>query len=81
MKGVVRNINSERGVLAIETDEGYSLCELLSDNMALIGDVVECECHPLGTARVVNHSTGQTLRVYFQDHRATEERALDFVGP
>lgn len=81
MIGIVREINSDRGVLAVQTDEGYSLCELLGGNKPSIGDRVECDLYPLGSAIIINHSTGEAVQVYFQDHGVTKERAMDFVGP
>lgn len=77
MKGVIRAINSRNGRVAIETDFGYTVVDVVSlDGVELgaevVGDLDDhgAECFALNGCR---------LNVYVQAIHATRSAALDLL--
>ncbi len=69
MKGRIIDINQQRGMVAVETEDGeYSVFELLGDEVE-IDDVVRWQDdHPLGGETIRNLTQGGTIDVFFQNH-------------
>ena len=69
MKGRVIDIHNERGMVALETNDGdYSIIELLGDEVEM-GDELQWKAdHPLGSETIRNVTQGATIEVYFQNH-------------
>lgn len=74
MKGVITNINSQRGMVAIKTENGdYSIFELLSNDKVVIGDQVEwTDDTSLGDTTLKNKTQGIAFIVYFQNHNVNQ---------
>jgi len=70
MKGIIFDINWERGMVAVLTEsEDYSVFELLSEEHLDIGDEVSWnENHPLGDCKIKNYTKNEIIEIYFQDH-------------
>lgn len=70
MKGVIKHINSARGMVAVLTDDGsYSVFELLGGDSVEIGDVVSWNNDTgLGGEEITNHTQGERFEVFFQNH-------------
>lgn len=66
MKGVITNINNQRGMVAVETENGdYSIFELLSNDKVVIGDQVEWTDHTsLGDTTLKNKTQGIAFNAY-----------------
>ena len=67
MKGSVAHINPQRSMAAVLTTTGFSILELIGDDVA-IGDQLEWDGHPGGRATVANLTRGRRFDVYFQNH-------------
>ncbi len=69
MKGQVVNINQQRGMAAVQTEDGeFSIIELLGDPME-VGDVLSWEGdYPLGGEEIWNVTQEMTVDVFFQNH-------------
>ena len=81
MTGQVRYINAARGTVAVQTEDGYSIFELLGDGVD-IGDQVRWRgTTPLGGETVLNVTRGMDMDVIFQIHHVPwfELRAQLFV--
>ncbi len=75
MRGPVIKINRQRGMVAVDTDEGYSIFEMLDDDTFEVGDEVSWSEHnPLGGADIINHTQGERYEVYFQNHWVSSEQ-------
>lgn len=70
MKGIIKHINPNRGMVAVLTDEGqYSIFELLGGDTVDLGDVVSWrDDTALGGELLTNHTQGERFEVYFQNH-------------
>lgn len=74
MKGTVTEINSARGMVAVSTEEGFSIFELSGDEVQ-VGDVVSWSAtRPFGSETITNHTQGNRVEVYFQNHWVTPEQ-------
>lgn len=69
MKGSVAHINHQRGMVAVETEDGdYSIIELLGDDVE-VGDELRWRSdHPLGSETIRNISQAVDMEVFFQNH-------------
>jgi len=69
MEGRIIEINQQRGMVAVETEDGeFSVFELLGDEVE-VGDVVRWQGdHPLGGETIRNLTQGETIDVFFQNH-------------
>jgi hypothetical protein len=69
MKGRIAAINTQRGMVAVATEtEDYSVFEILSHGPFEIDDEVSWEGRPLAHHPIQNHTKGETVDVYFQNH-------------
>lgn len=70
MRGTVKAINRNRGMVGVLTDGGdYSVFELLGGDEVEVGDDVSWKSHnPMGSDMLVNHSRGTRFEVFFQNH-------------
>ena len=74
MVGTVRYINARRGMVAVDTEEGFSIVELLGDEVE-IGDVLSWSAHrPLARETIRNRTQGVNIEVYFQNHHVTRSQ-------
>lgn len=73
--GTVAAINSQRGMVAISTqDDGYTIIELLSDFELTIGDEMTWgNGHGLGHERYQNLSNLTSEEVYVQNHAVSKQ--------
>lgn len=70
MKGKIKYINPNRGMVAVLTEDGhYSIFELLGGDTVEEGDVVSwIDDTALGGEMLTNHTQGERFEVYFQNH-------------
>jgi hypothetical protein len=70
MKGAVKYINSNRGMVAVLTEDGdFSVFELLGGDRVEVGDAVSWkDATALGGEILTNHTQGERFEVYFQNH-------------
>lgn len=75
MKGTVKFINPNRGMVAILTENGdYSVFELLSGDSVEVGDSVSwSDDTALGSEMLSNHSQRSRYEVYFQNHHVSPQ--------
>lgn len=67
--GVVHAINRQRGMVALDTDDGYTIIELLSDDNIDIGDVMWWKNDTgLGGETYHNLTKGVQMNIYAQNH-------------
>lgn len=68
MRGSVKHINPNRSMVAVLTEENYSIIELTGDELE-IGDIVEWTAeHPSGSHTIRNLTRGSQISVFFQNH-------------
>lgn len=70
MKGVIKDINWDKGMVGVETEsEGFSLFQILTDDNLHLGDEISWnEDHPLGNADIRNLTTNEKFEVFFENH-------------
>jgi len=69
MEGTVYAINSQSGLVAVDTASGFSIFEQTSSDFE-IGDFVSWTSdHPIGACEVRNISRSRMCTVYFQNHQ------------
>ncbi len=75
MKGEVVQVNQQRGMVAVLTNDGeYSIIELLGDDIE-VGDVLQWNGdYPLGGEAIKNVTQGMTIEVFFQNHCVPEHQ-------
>lgn len=74
MTGIVEFTNPRRGMAAVRTAEGYSIVEMLGDDVE-IGDELSWRAqNPLGGATIRNLTQGTEMEVFFQDHHFSRSR-------
>ncbi|WP_457571530.1 hypothetical protein [Desulfovulcanus sp.] len=74
MKGIVRAINPRKGMVAVETSLGYSILELLGDDVE-IGDIISGNLDSLGSETVRNETQMENIEVFIQDCHCTAQHA------
>jgi hypothetical protein len=73
MRGVVYKINARVGMVAVETEEDFSVFEIISSDEVEVGDEISWKEHrPLGRSEIINHTSGERFEVYFQNHWVTK---------
>ena len=79
MKGVVTEINANRGMVAVRTNSGdFSIFEMLSSDEIEIHDEISWENDTgLGHEFVKNISKNTKFEVYFQNHHVTKNQLKD----
>ena len=70
MQGDVHTINRRRGLVAIATDAGFTIAEVLSGEPIHLGDLLEWKTIELGNAVLENLSNGTRHHVNVDVHRA-----------
>lgn len=74
MKGIIHQINLQRGMVAVRTEQNdFSVFELLGglDHIEE-GDIVSwIGSTPLGGQQISNHTRNLSLYVYFQNHHVS----------
>lgn len=74
MRGQVRAINPARGMVAIQTPDGFTIIELTGDDVEL-GDVIAWEdATAMGGETYYNVTQGRPIEVYVQNHHVSEAR-------
>ncbi len=69
MRGRVTHIHHQRGMVAVETDDGdYSIIELLGDGIREGDELQWNGDFPLGGETIRNVTKGNSIKVYFQNH-------------
>lgn len=73
VRGIIRYMNSNRGMVAVLTEnENYSVFELLGGDPVEVGDVVSWKDDTaLGGELLTNHTQGGHFEVYFQNHHVS----------
>jgi hypothetical protein len=76
MVGTITNINSDRGMVAVQTEgAGYSIFELPSGADIVIGDSVQWVNYTgLGSEIITNRRIGKGVEALFQNHWAWEAK-------
>ncbi len=76
MKGLVKAINPQRGLVGAKTDLGhYSIFELIPVDAVAIGDEVRWTGDtPMGNEHLFNDSRKTKVTAYFQNHHVTEDQ-------
>jgi len=78
MTGTVVAINPVRGMVAVDTEEGYSIMEMLGDDPPEIGDQIRWEGDtPLGGEVVENLTQGIRYHAFFQNHHVIKAQLRD----
>ena len=79
MEGVVKFVSEEMNVFAIETDNGFTIFELVETDHIELGDVVSGSLESAACNSLFNHSRGAKLEVYVRDIVPTLEAAEALV--
>ena len=75
MQGTVFAINLQRGMVAIDTDYGFTIIELMSDDNIEIGDEMAwTDDTALGSETYTNRSKGERMEVYVQNHHVPKQQ-------
>lgn len=75
MEGTIAEINHRRGMVAVLTDSGYSIFELLDSSNCEAGDEVSWKDDTaLGGEVVTNRTQGWRSEVYFQNHYVSKHQ-------
>ena len=75
MQGTVFAINPQRGMVAIDTECGFTIIELLSDDDIEIGDEMAwTDDTAMGSETYVNRSKGERMDVYVQNHHVPKHQ-------
>ncbi|MBU0568460.1 hypothetical protein KJ693_07255 [bacterium] len=82
MKGEVAETNPRKGFIAVATDRGFSILEILEVSADITpGDEIMGDLHDLGRQDVFNARTGDKLDVFIQDcycsHQAMKRHLYD----
>jgi hypothetical protein len=74
MTGIIYDINPQRGMVAVQTEnEDFSIFEIVSQDAIEIGQKVSWkETHPAASTIITNHTTGVRFRVLFQNHQVSK---------
>ena len=74
MTGEVKIINPQRGMVAAWTDDGYSIIELLGDEVEMGDQLRWSGSTPLGGETIWNVTQGVEMDVFMQDHHVSPEK-------
>jgi hypothetical protein len=72
MKGTVSAVNYRRKLVATRTEHGYTLFDLLDDQIVDVGHAVSGDLDAVGQTSLVNETTGKRMKVSIQAVRAGE---------
>ena len=79
MEGVVKFVNEERYLFAVETDNGFSVFEFMETDYIEPGDFISGSLESTACSSLFNHSRDEKLAVYVRDFVPTFEAAEAFV--
>lgn len=75
MRGTVVHIHHQRGMVAVQTDDGdYTIVELLGDDIEEGDELIWSDDYPLGGAPMRNLTQGTKIEVFFQNHCVSEHQ-------
>jgi len=74
MTGTVTEINQVRGMVAVATEEDFTIIELTEEGIEEGDQLSWSESHPQGSGTVKNLTQGRTVNVYFQNHWVSREQ-------
>jgi hypothetical protein len=75
MNGAVAVINQSRGMVAVRTEQGFSIFEIRSVDSFEVGDEVSWDDDTARGGEVIfNHTQGFSVEVYFQNHHVGESQ-------
>lgn len=80
MSGIVKMLNSKRGMAAIETNSGYTVFEILGDYDVEIGDEISGDLDSHGGETFKNISKEEHIEVYVEAIQATEQNARQLIS-
>ena len=75
MEGVVKFVNEEMNVFAVEMDNGFTVFEFVKTDHVETGDVVSGSLESAACDSLFNHSKDAELEVYVRDIVSTLEAA------
>jgi len=76
-RGVVEAVNRKRGIIAVLTDGGYTIIELMGHEAEVHDEVSWSDHLPHGGGRANNRTKGEVMDVYFQSHHVPLAKLLD----
>ena len=79
MEGVVKVVNEEMVLFAVETDDGFTVFELVEADQIETGDVVSGSLESAVCDNLFNYSRNAELEVYVRDMVPTLEAAEALV--
>jgi len=79
MEGVVKFVNEEMYLFAVETDNGFTVFEFMDTDYVEPGDVVSGALESNMCSKLFNHSRDERLKVYVRDFVSTLEDAEALV--
>ncbi|GEM_PF-2349643 len=79
MEGVVKFVNEEMYLFAVETDNGFSVFEFMETDYIAPGDFISGSLESTACSSLFNHSRDEKLAVYVRDFVPTLEAAEAFV--
>lgn len=81
IQGVVRLVNDEDAVVAVETEHGeYTVFGLLGDYQVRIGDVIAGPLEALDQQLFTNETRGVSMLVYVEDVELSLDAATDRIA-
>lgn len=80
MRAVVSMLNLSRGMLAVETNNGYTIIEILDSSIPELGDILSGDLDSLGSETLINISKNEVIDTYIQDIYATKEAAIKTIS-
>lgn len=81
MQGVVRIVNEDDAVVAVETEHGeYTVFGLLGDYPVVVGDVVSGPLEALDQQLFTNETRGVSMLVYVEDVELALDAARERVA-
>lgn len=80
MKGIVKIINLNRGMAAVETDGGLSVFEILEVTCSIeLGDEISGKLESLGRETLINTTKNESMDVSIEDMHCSKERAIQLM--
>lgn len=81
MQGVIRLVNADDGLIAIETERGrYTVCGLMGDDEVAVGDALSGPLEAVGEQTISNDTRGVAMLVYIEDTELSADAAQEKLG-